>query len=94
LDQVVSRDIREYKEMLVANYTNIEFNKNKTLLAGLPAYSLVYSGKEGPYYFKAMDLWALRGDKVYNLSYIAPMARYDANLPLIDKMVNSFKVIG
>jgi hypothetical protein len=94
LDQVVSRDLTRYKEHLISNFTNTELSKNKTLLAGLPAYNLVYSGMEGPYTFKAIEFWTLKGDKVYNILYIAPVAQYDRNLPVVQKVIDSFKIIG
>ena len=42
--------------------------------------------------YKKMDIWIVRGDLAYTISYIAEETDYNNNLPIIKKMVDSFKI--
>jgi len=40
---------------------------------------------------KAMQIWTLRGDKAYLITYKAEPGKYSRYLPIIQKMVDSFQ---
>ena len=42
---------------------------------------------------KAMQIWTLKGDKAYLITYKAEPGQYSKYLPTIQKMINSFRLI-
>lgn len=92
LDDLIKKEIDSFKSHIITDFAITDGPKNDTLLADLPAYRLVYTGKEGAYDFKAQELWATKGNSVYNIEYIAPLNQYEKNLPTIQKMIDSFEV--
>ncbi len=65
-----------------------------TLAASNPANEIVFLGKvpsQGAN-LKMMEVYAIRGDKAYDLAYFAEPSRYGTYLPVIQKMVDSFEI--
>lgn len=92
LDDLVTKEIDGFKSQIITDFAIADGPKNDTLLADVPAYRLVYTGKEGPFDFKAQELWAIKGNRVYNLLYTAPPDQYERNLPTIQQMIDSFEL--
>ena len=92
LDELVTNEIEGFKRKIISNFDIAEGPRNDFLLADLPAYKLVYTGKEGQFDFKAQELWAIKGDKVYNISYIAPLNQYNRELTTVQQMIDSFVI--
>ena len=63
-----------------------------SVLAGLPAYKSIYTYVDGKTIFKDMEIGAIKGDKVYILTYEAGINEYDKYLPVIQELINSFQV--
>ena len=42
---------------------------------------------------KAMQVWTLKGDKAYLITYKAEPEKYSKYLPTIQKMIDSFEII-
>jgi PsbP-like protein len=56
----------------------------------IPAYKLVASlTQEG---LDFMQIFAIKEDKVYTISYISQNSRYSTYLPMIEQMINSFEM--
>ncbi len=47
---------------------------------------------DGNTIFKDMEIGAIKGDKVYVLTYEAGMNEYDKYLPIIQESINSFQI--
>jgi serine/threonine-protein kinase len=67
----------------------------KSMLAGIVAHKIIFiatdnSGHER----KAMQIWALKGDRAYLLTYKAQPDEFSHYLPLVQKMIDSFQFIG
>ncbi|HEU4443769.1 MAG TPA: PsbP-related protein [Nitrososphaeraceae archaeon] len=58
--------------------------------AAIPAYKLVASRTQEGLDF--MQIVAINGDKLYNITYTSDKTRYSTYLPIIEEMINSFEV--
>jgi hypothetical protein len=92
LGELVTKEIADFKRKIISDFDIIDGRNNNTFLANLPAYSLVYTGKEGEHEFKAREFWTTKGDKVYNILYIASPSQYGRNLQTTQRMIDSFEV--
>ena len=41
-----------------------------------------------------MQVWTIKGDKAYHITYAANADRYSDYLPSIQKMIGSFEIVG
>ena len=88
LDQYVSEQIDE----LVRFTPNMNVETNKTTLSGLPAYGLVMTSPGGG--GKRMHIYTMTNQGiVYDIHYTAHEDIFDTHLPIVERMVNSFKII-
>ena len=83
--------ITGYKETLT-NFNLVESDTNNSILAGRPAYKLVYSDVEDDTNYKTMEIGTIIGDKVYYIEYISEEEKYSNYLPTIQMMINSFEI--
>ena len=62
-------------------------------LGGLPAYKSTYSSTA---FFaipeRNMHIGAIKGDKVFILSYVARPNEYDKYMPIVQQMINTFQI--
>ena len=93
LSDIVTEEIVDFKRKTISDFNIIHGPVNNTSLSDSPAYRLVYSGKEGDRDFKANELWTIKGDKVYNISYIASPNEYARDLQVVERMIDSFRII-
>ncbi len=89
LSNFTSATLTSYLEL----YSDLEFTRlsptNMTSSA-IPAYELVASRTQEGLTF--MQIFAIKENKVYSISYLSEMSRYSTYLPVVEKMVNSFEV--
>jgi hypothetical protein len=62
-------------------------------LNGNPSHRMVCTFRNGYNEFKAMQVVTIKGDKVYRFDFYAEAAKYSNYLPIIQKMIDSFKII-
>jgi eukaryotic-like serine/threonine-protein kinase len=91
LNEYLTRITNDYKAKL-KEFKVIESNTN-SILAGKPAYKLVFTDEEDEIYYKTMDIGTIIGDKVYLLSYVTQREQYSDYLPTVQKMINSLKIM-
>jgi eukaryotic-like serine/threonine-protein kinase len=91
LNEYLTRITNDYKAKL-KEFKVIESNTN-SILAGKPAYKLVFTDEEDEIYYKTMDIGTIIGGKVYSLSYVAQREQYSDYLPTVQKMINSLKIM-
>ena len=90
LNEYLTRITNDYNAKL-KEFKVIESNTN-SILAGKPAYKLVFTDEEDEIYYKTMDIGTIIGNKVYLLSYVAQREQYSEYLRIIQKMINSLKI--
>ena len=64
--------------------------RNATL-AGSPAYQISFDYSYLDHNKKAIEIWTVKDNKVYIIDYVANENAYDTNLPVVQKMIESFK---
>ena len=96
-------DISDIKPTTLAIYAgtiisdlkqDFRVTESNATLAGYPAYKVVYSGLEESVDLQAMLVMALKGDKVYIISYTAEPEKYSYYLPTVQKMIDSFEILN
>lgn len=69
-------------------------SSDKTILAGKPAYEVVYTGKQGAYTFKWKQKWTIIDNIAYVLSYTSEINQFDNSLKAFDKIFDSFEKLN
>jgi hypothetical protein len=91
LTQYANQNIADLNQSL-PDAKFIASNTNNVVIAGLPAYRMVYTSADGSTILKTMEIGAMKGDKVYILTYEAAMQEYAKYLPVIQRMIDSFQI--
>ena len=88
--------LEEYKEKalnLVKGYKNYQLLDSKeTTLSGLPAFTLTFLATFDKDY-KIKQIYAVRQNHGYSLTYRSELGYFDEQLPTSDKMMTSFEII-
>ena len=70
---------------------------NATTLASNPAHRIVYtftsSDPSVQLHFQSMNIWTLKENKVYSISYTQARSQFNKYLPIIQNMIHSFDII-
>jgi eukaryotic-like serine/threonine-protein kinase len=90
LAQYASSGVSDLKQSL-KSFKLVGLTTNN-VLAGLPVYKSIYTYVDQNTIFKDMEIGAIKGDKVYILTYEAGINEYDRYLPIIQELSNSFQV--
>jgi hypothetical protein len=89
LSNFTSATLTSYLE-LYPDLEIIELSSANLTSSAIPAYKLVASRTQEGLNF--MQIFAIKEDKVYSISYSSEKSRYSTYLPIIEKMINSFEV--
>jgi eukaryotic-like serine/threonine-protein kinase len=66
-----------------------------SILAGNTAHKIVFSATDNMKHKRtAMQIWTLKGDNAYLITYKAEPGKYSKYLPTIQKMIDSFQIIN
>ncbi|HJY15972.1 MAG TPA: PsbP-related protein [Nitrososphaeraceae archaeon] len=84
------------QNMTLEQYTNIQINSvegqilesNGTTLGNLPAHEIVFTNIG----LKTMQVWTLKDDKVYTITYVAEEDDYENDLQIAQRIIESFGV--
>ena len=63
---------------------------NVTTLGNLPAHEIVFTNIG----LKTMQVWTLKDDKVYSITYVAEEDEYENDLQIAQRIIESFGIIG
>ena len=78
------------------DFNIVELN-GTSFLSGIPAYRIVYTfadpGSPLLPLFESMNIWAVKDDKAYTISYSAPDSEFSNYFQIIQNMIDSF-IIG
>jgi eukaryotic-like serine/threonine-protein kinase len=83
------------RNMTLDDYTNTQINyteeqlleSNTTTLASLPAHEIVFTNLG----LKTMQIWTIKDDKVYTITYVAEEEDFQDDLQIAERMINSFQ---
>jgi serine/threonine-protein kinase len=86
-----------FHNMTLEEYTNTQINpieenlleSNTTTLANIPGYKIVFTNIAG---LKTMQVWTIKDDKAYIITYIAKEEDYEKDLQIVQKIIDSFKI--
>ena len=89
--------ISSAQNMTFEQYSNARINStegqilgsNSTALAGLPAREIVFTNMD----LKTMQVWTVKDDRVYAISYIAPEEDFQDDFQVAKRMAESFRII-
>ncbi|MBD2355633.1 serine/threonine protein kinase [Tolypothrix sp. FACHB-123] len=66
--------------------------ESSTTLLNKPAMKLVYTGKDGNKVLKNLQIWTLKNEQAYIITYTAKIDDYDKFKPIVDRMIKSFEI--
>jgi len=86
-----------FHNMTLEEYTNTQINpteeilleSNTTTLADIPGYKIVFTNVAG---LKTMQVWTIKDDKAYIITYVAKEEDYENDLQIAQKMIDSFEI--
>jgi len=89
--------LAEYTELSIGQIEQVITDSNildssAVTLAGIPGHEVVYTGKQGLYDLKWMQVWTVKNDKAYVISYTAEVSSYPALLETVQEMIDSFEI--
>ena len=87
----------QWREYLMIELLNRSAVKNlvsqvKISLARNPGYISIYINNEESFNLKILEVWTTIGDHTYLIIYKAEATKYFAYLPIIQRMLDSFRV--
>ena len=85
------------QNMTLEQYTNTQINStqgqilesNATSLGNLPAHEIVFTNIG----LKTLQVWTLKDDKVYTITYVAEEDDYENDLQIAQRIIESFGVM-
>lgn len=66
--------------------------QTKTTLGGNPGFSLIYANNEETFHIKTLEAWTTVGGNTYLLIFKAEATKFPAYLPVVQHMIDSFKI--
>lgn len=83
------------KEQLLKTYDGIIMEESGTAtLAGQPAYKVVYTVPSEKTTLKIMQVWIIKDDVSYVITFVADEEAYTDYMGTVQKMLNSFEITG
>ncbi|HZB17158.1 MAG TPA: PsbP-related protein [Nitrososphaeraceae archaeon] len=85
------------RNMTLEEYTNSQINlleenlleSSAATLAGILGYKIVFTNIEG---LKTMQVWTIKDDKAYIITYVTQEEDYEKELQIAQKMIDSFEI--
>jgi len=71
-------------------------NSSSLVLSGVPAHKIIYTFSSlvpMPSEFQSMNIWTIKGNTAYTISYSEAKSEYLKHLPAIEKIVRSFVIV-
>jgi serine/threonine-protein kinase len=81
----------------ISNYSNFKVIDSKTTDKGItpsgnPAYQIVYTYSLNGVPTKGIEVGTVLNGKAYFLTFEAPVSNYDSSTPIIQQMIDSFRL--
>lgn len=96
LDSLTKQNLALANQTL-SNFQLIE--SNKTTFGDSPANRIIYTfidpstRASSTSQFQSMNIWTIKGDNTYTLSYSQPTSEYGRHIPIVQRMIESFEII-
>jgi PsbP-like protein len=87
----------DYASTLLGTPTYKIINDAPTKVGGLPAWKIQYSAATGKYglpLIDAIDVFVLKNEQAYVISYFGSDGQYSSLLPVAQKIIDSFQISG
>jgi len=71
-------------------------NSGSLVLSGVPAHKIIYTFSSlvpMPSEFQSMNIWTIKGNTAYTISYSEAKSEYLKHLPAIEKIIRSFVIV-
>jgi mannitol/fructose-specific phosphotransferase system IIA component (Ntr-type) len=92
LDQYASRQLDRLEQLFGNGSKIIEQSRIILPHGDIPAHRVVYEFKLSQIDYKKMDIWTIKDDLVFIISYVAEKGNYENYLPTIQKMIDAFEI--
>ncbi len=79
-------------DIKASNQDAVIVEEGKTNLANRPAYQIVYTKKDGGSTLKRLQVWTVKNNKAYVITYTADSDKYSKYLENAQEMINSFEI--
>jgi hypothetical protein len=76
------------------NTTEIAIGNNRAIKSVYTVVDPFTTNGDSPGIKNGMDIWTIRGDSVYTISYLGEQGQYLRYLPEVQSIINSFKFIN
>jgi hypothetical protein len=80
--------LEEYNDIKISSVEGQILESNSTILANLPAHEIVFTNLV----LKQMQVWALKDDRVYTITYVTEEEDFLNDLQTARRMIESFKI--
>ena len=80
--------LEEYNDIKIGSIEGRILDSNSTTLADLPAHEIIFTDLV----LKKMQVWTLKDDKVYTITYSAEEEDFQNELQTARRMIESFKI--
>lgn len=91
VETILSAQNMTFDQFNVAKINSAEgqvLESNSTSLAGLPAHEIVITTD----LLKSMQLWTIKDNKAYTITYVAEVEDFQSDLQLAQSMIKSFQI--
>jgi len=91
MEQFTKISVEQIKQMIIG--AEILEDNGKTTMLGQSATRVVYTGKQGQYDLKWMQVWTIKDEKAYIFTYTGGTDSYDDYMDQVKAMLKSMKEI-
>ena len=97
VEPTINKTLDEYTKLSKQEILNLDKNtkideEGESTLASQDGYRVVYTTKEGNEELKKLEVWTLKYEKAYLITYEAEAGKYKQFLPVVEKMIKSLEV--
>ncbi|MEK0181952.1 MAG: serine/threonine protein kinase [Oscillatoriales cyanobacterium] len=97
VEPTTNKTLDEYTKLSKQEILKLDKNakiaqEGASTLAGKNGYKVVYTTKDGNRELKKLNVWTMKHDKAYLITYEAEAGKYDQFLPVVEKMIKSLEV--
>jgi serine/threonine protein kinase len=97
VEPTIDKTLDEYTKLSKQEIINLDKNakideEGESTLAGNNGYRVIYITKEGDRELKKLDVWTMKNDNAYLITYVAEAGKYKQFLPVVEKMIKSLEV--
>jgi len=93
-----NKSLQEYtnfnRALFFSPMNPVKFVENDTALSGVKAHQFIFYTKQGDLDLKILKIWTIDNGRLYEMTYTAEVSKYDKDLPIAKKIIDSFFIKG